>query len=547
MLNAPFTEDFSGTVTSAERLQGMWRDERGQSFIMVALMLTMLLGFVGVVIDIGWYEVNLIRVQRAADAAALAGVVYLPGNLAGGVAAARAESSKNGFTDGTPGVSVTATQDPGNSKVMLTQVTAPVPTFFARLFGVASFTASRRAKAEFILPVPMGSPQDYYGIYQLCQSGGACVAVHAAPTAGAGPVLASQGFWGAVITKGGQRSNGDAYSPAFNGGASPNVSYDPNGYSYIVEFGPGTANGEVWLFDPAFCAVGHGGSGSYLGTGDHWIGNGGIPVTTEFRLWDLNGTPYSTSDDVLIDSRTFASQDQVDKGATYRGDQKYSDGGYNGSGSSDCAGDPAHNNWVRIGNLVPLAEGQYRLQVTTSSPGNDATSAENMFGIQVKSNTGVGGRVYGQSRMAAYANVNAGASLFYLAEVPAVHAGKTLEIKLFDPGDVGGTATLRIKKPTPTGYVNATFSYTASGGAGSQSGSNVTSLLTANAGASQYQNAWVTITIPLPANYGVGGLTPPGETEPGWWKIEYTITSAGNDTTTWEVNIRGNPVHLVIP
>ena len=118
---------------------------------------------------------------------------------------------------------------------------------------------------------------------------------------------------------------------------------------------------------------------------------------------------------------------------------------------------------------------------------------------------------------------------------------------MFDPGDVGGTATLRIKKPTPTGYVNATFNFTANGGAGAQNGTNVTSLLTANSGASQYQNAWVTITIPLPATYGVGGLTPPGETEPGWWKIEYTITSAGNDTTTWEVNIRGNPVHLVIP
>ena len=75
----------------------------------------------------------------------------------------------------------------------------------------------------------------------------------------------------------------------------------------------------------------------------------------------------------------------------------------------------------------------------------------------------------------------------------------------------------------------------------------MSSLLTASSGASQYQNAWVTIAIPLPANYGVGGLTPRGETEPGWCKIEYSITSAGNDTTTWEVNIRGNPVHLVIP
>jgi hypothetical protein len=442
-------------------------------------------------------------------------------------------------------VVVSATQDPVNNRIMLTSVSAPVQTFFARIFGVTSLTAERRARAEFILPVPMGSPQDYYGIYQLCQTGGTCVVVHAAPTAGSGPVLASQGFWGAVITKGGQRANGDAYSPAFNGGTSPNASYDPNGYSYVVEFGPGTSNGEVWLFDPVFCAVGGGSSVSYLGTGDHWIGPGGMPVTTEFKLWDINGTPYATSDDRLLASQVFSGENQVDKGSTYRGNQNYSDVGYDGSGSSDCQGLPYHNDWFRLAN--GLTEGTYRMQVTTSSSSNDSTNAENMFGIQVKSNSGTAGRVYGQSRMAAYANVNAGASLFYLAQVDAVHAGKTLEIRLFDPGDVGGTATLRIKKPTPTGYVNATFSYTANGGAGSQSGTNVSSLLTANSGASQYQNAWVTISIPLPASYGVGGLTPPGETEPGWWKIEYSITSAANDTTTWEVNIRGNPVHLVIP
>jgi hypothetical protein len=522
-----------------------WREDGGQSFIIVAVMLTALLGFMGIVIDVGWYEVNLVRVQRAADAAALAGVVYLPGQPANATTAARNEASKNGFTHLAGGVVVSAAQDPINNRVMETSVSAPVQTFFARLFGVTSLTAFRRARAEFILPVPMGSPQDYYGIYQLCQTGGSCQSVHAAPDAASGPVLTTQGFWGAVITKGGQRSNGDAYSPAFNGGTAANAAYDPNGYSYLVEFGPSTANGEVWLFDAGFCAVGHGSSGSYLGTGDHWIGTGGLPVTTEYRLWDIKGTPYSTSDDTLINSHTFSSENQVDKGASYRGDQRYSDGGYNGSGSGNCQSDAYHNDWFRIAS--GLGEGQYRLQVTTSSAGNDSTSAENMFGIQVKSNSAVGGRVYGQSRMAAYANVNAGASLFYLAQVDAVHAGKTLEIRLFDPGDVGGTATLRIKKPTPSGYVNATFSYTANGGAGSQNGTNVTSLLTANSGASQYQNAWVTITIPLPASYGVGGLTPPGETEPGWWKIEYTITAAGNDTTTWEVNIRGNPVHLVIP
>ena len=59
------------------------RDQRGQTLVIVALMLIPLLGFTGLVSDVAWYEVNLMRIQRAADAAALAGVVYLPGNVAG--------------------------------------------------------------------------------------------------------------------------------------------------------------------------------------------------------------------------------------------------------------------------------------------------------------------------------------------------------------------------------------------------------------------------------------------------------------------------------
>src|SRR6266576_4525609 len=116
------------------------REEGGQTLIIVALMLSVLFGFVGLVADIGWYELNLIRVQRAADAAALAGVVFLPTNVSGAVTAAKNESSKNGFQDGVGGVVVTAAQDPVNDKVLGVNVTAPVPTFFARLFGVATFT-----------------------------------------------------------------------------------------------------------------------------------------------------------------------------------------------------------------------------------------------------------------------------------------------------------------------------------------------------------------------------------------------------------------------
>ena len=65
-------------------------------------------------------------------------------------------------------------------------------------------------------------------------------------------------------------------------------------------------------------------------------------------------------------------------------------------------------------------------------------------------------------------------------------------------------------------------------------------------GGSFFNDALITIEIPLPNTYGATGLTPPGETGAGWWKIEYTV-AGGNDTTSWQVDIQGNPVHLLVP
>ena len=516
--------------------------EEGQAVAFVALLLTSLFGFVGLVVDVGWFQLNLVRIQRAADAGALAGSVYLPGNLPGAQTAALAATAQNSYTNAVGGVTVTAAQDSVNTQMLNVSVTAPVRTWFMRLFGVNTITANRNARAEFILPVAMGSPQAWYGVSKLCDDAGTCVVPPSADGIGS---ITSGGFWGGVITKGGNHKNGDAYSTYYNPNPTLNAEYDPNGYSYIIDLPTGVSGGTVWIYDPIFCATGHGASGSYLGTGDHWIGTGGTGVTTEFKLWDMNGTPYSTTDDILIatDLGLFTNMNNVDKGGSYGGDSRYSDGGYNGGSSADCEASPYHNTWWPL--KTGLAAGQYRLQVTTSSANNNATSAENVFAIQATWTSGTGGHVYGQSRMCAYVNLpSAGASLFYLAQVPAVHAGKTLEIKLFDPGDTNNT-TLRIKQPTAAGYVDATFNFTAQGGTGPSSGTNLTSLITSNGSGNLYDNAWVTIDIALPTNYNAP--TPPGEPGPGWWKIEYTVGAPGNDTTTWSVNIRGNPVHLVTP
>jgi hypothetical protein len=521
--------------------------QRGQVLALFAIMLFVVIGMVAIVIDISWLWANSLKIQRAADAAALAGVVHLPGAPGTAATVARAEAQKNGYIHG-GATNVAPAQSPRNPRRLEVTITTPVETFFARLFGIQQVNISRSSRAEYALPVPMGSPLSYFGIYQLNfmnGSGTQTQPVPRAPNAGGSGNLASQGFWAAVITRGGQRGNGDAYSPQNNGGG-PNAQYDAAGYDYTVVMPAGTTRGEVHLFDATFCAVGHAPSGSYLGTGDHWIGAGGTPVTTEFRLWDTRNTLWDPGDDVLVaDSGTrFANENQVDKGPRFTGTGGYSDGGYDGAASADCQNDADHNRWYRL--ATNLGAGTYRLQVTTSSANNVNTNAENMFGIQAASRRPVAARVHGTSRMAMYNNLDGATSLFYLAKIDAVHAGKTMEIRLFDPGDVGGNATLRIKRPTATGYVDATFSYTADNG---RSGTNVTTIPTAIGGVSQFNNSWLTISVPLPNTYGLGAdtLLPPGESEPGWWKIQYDISASGNDTTTWEVTVRGNPVHLVTP
>jgi hypothetical protein len=218
----------------------------------------------------------------------------------------------------------------------------------------------------------------------------------------------------------------------------------------------------------------------------------------------------------------------------------------------DCQSDPYHNQWWTFTTIT--TPGTYRLQVTTTNPinANDqkGTSSENMWSLRaVPTDPAKKPYVYGLGKMLIYANVTNGTTLFYLGRIEAVHAGKTMVIELFDPGDASGNSSIEVLKPTSTGYAATPFSYTADATAtGSKSGTNVNLLRTTISGSAQYNNSWVTLTVPLPKTYNAP--LPPGEpagTLGGWWKIRYSYDSQTSDTTTWQVSIRGNPVHLVQP
>ena len=144
--------------------------------------------------------------------------------------------------------------------------------------------------------------------------------------------------------------------------------------------------------------------------------------------------------------------------------------------------------------------------------------------------------------MVAYTNLDAGNQSFYLAQIEGIHAGKTMVITLFDPGESNGNAFLRVLSPQGGTYHRATFDWTSDDG---RSGDDVTQIQTSN-GSPLFDNKIVTIRVPLPADYGTSDLDPNGLGEDGWWRIEYE-TSAANDTTTWQVELIGNPVHLMVP
>ncbi len=375
-----------------------------------------------------------------------------------------------------------------------------------------------------------------------------------------GGTLATQGFWGAIFTSGGVRENGDRYAPLYIGGGNPpdgsnggpNPDYDPNGYEYLIDIG---TNGEVRLFDPVFCAVGANTSGGWYGTGDHWTtdGTGGgntiAPVAVEFKLFNTMETPYSTGDDIQAGSPL-----TYDPGNSTLGDfsgnfhRASNPPQNNGRGDAeDCSTHPAHNSWVLPMGWNGLSAGTYRLNVNTNLAQNANHGAENLFSIWVKGSGRA--RVYGSGRMAAYTNLDdtggGGAQQFYFSQIEDVHAGKKMVITLFDPGEANSDSYLRFLSPEGNSYGYATFDWYSNDG---RSGNNVTQIQTADSSASPkalFNNKTLTIEVDLPQNYGAGGLDPDGLGESGWWKVEYDVR-AGNDTTTWEVEIRGNPVHLVL-
>ena len=137
------------------------KGERGYVLIMSALLMLPLLAFAGFAVDIGSWYTYANRMQRAADAAALAGVVWMPNDeRAEQVALDTAKA--NGFDDA-------ASRHHGHRHPGR-QPAPPGPhhatprcrMYFSRIF-LSEVDIQRQALAEYVQAVPMGSPDNTLG------------------------------------------------------------------------------------------------------------------------------------------------------------------------------------------------------------------------------------------------------------------------------------------------------------------------------------------------------------------------------------------------
>lgn len=270
-------------------------NQKGQSLILVVLMMAILAGAIALAFDIGRAHLLKARLQHAADAAALAGVRELPYTLFARQAALD-YSGRNGFADGVDEVVVSSHQHPTVSNWYVVEVSKPSIHTFARLIGRFSSQVTARAVAEFdaYLPIDISGGGEYgaNGVMTLSMFG-------------------PYGYY----------SYGDAHSPRWLNDGTPNPDHRPGGYDFHIEVPHdyythnGTNMFKVEIFDPD--TWNNGGDNAYPGVRIDEIRNapgGSHPQpnnrrnTTVYSLYAPDSTPNDYSDDALVAQTTYGPE-----------------------------------------------------------------------------------------------------------------------------------------------------------------------------------------------------------------------------------------------
>lgn len=141
------------------------KGEQGVAVIITALCLIPLMTFAAFGVDLAsWYS-RTSYLQKSADAAALAGTVWMP-NLTKSTQIACDSLEKNGIDGGDCGsgdfeVTVERGSTVTSLRVIVTDPDAK--RYFSQVVSGGQQSLTRSAEAEYNLPIPLGSPLNYFG------------------------------------------------------------------------------------------------------------------------------------------------------------------------------------------------------------------------------------------------------------------------------------------------------------------------------------------------------------------------------------------------
>lgn len=128
-------------------LRCLWRQEFGQGLVLAALGMVVILGFAAMAVDVGFWYSQRGEVQKAVDAAALAGAWELPDDYAAAEAKTREYLVKNGVDEAegdtisitfrcTSTYLIACNPSTNHWDTIVVEVERPAEAWFARIFGI---------------------------------------------------------------------------------------------------------------------------------------------------------------------------------------------------------------------------------------------------------------------------------------------------------------------------------------------------------------------------------------------------------------------------
>jgi hypothetical protein len=139
------------------------RGERGIAMVMVGLLIVPMLVFAAFGVDLASWYARISAIQRAADAAALAGAVWMPHETTACIQADASLRSNGMHNSVDSNISHTCEQGSTATSLRVTVTDARADRFFSGIFIQGDQRLTRHAEAEYNLPLPLGSPLNYFG------------------------------------------------------------------------------------------------------------------------------------------------------------------------------------------------------------------------------------------------------------------------------------------------------------------------------------------------------------------------------------------------